>query len=117
MNTLEILNPFTIAEALIDNSLKAFTAANAAQEQGEKFFRLMLDQNRVVREQGMNMAQHFGEQARENQRIFTNLVNGSMKAGLDAVKIVSQQGVADVAKHVEQVNQGVAEAIQKSKRG
>jgi hypothetical protein len=95
--------PFAIGEMMIDNTMKSVQAYGLAMEQGDKMTRLALDQSKVVREEGMKMAQKWGEMARENQRQATSLYSGFAQMGLDGFKSFQQQATSEMSRQMDTV--------------
>lgn len=94
-------------EQMIDNSTKAFTSLFWFQEQGEKFIQTCLEQSKIGRDQAAKMAEKITEQARDNQKLLQEMVQTTVKANLEAYKIVSQQSIEQMQKQVDLLSKQV----------
>lgn len=90
-----------VVEQMIDNSTKAFTSMFWFQEQGEKFAQLMMEQNKVTRDQAVQVAEKLAEQAKENQKLLQEMVQQTVKMSFDTYKSASQQTVEQLQKQVD----------------
>lgn len=100
-------------DQMIDNSTKAFTSMFWFQEQGEKFMQTWMEQNKVTRDQALQMATKIAEQAKENQKLLQDMVQASVKMSFDSYKNASQTTMDQLQKQVEILSRQVEQLSSK----
>ena len=99
--------PKAISEAIVENSLRAVQQLGFVQEQNEKFGKMVLENSRISREEGVKFAQRWAEQVRENQKHVQALVHNTVRMSLDSYKTASQQTIEELTRQVEHLTRQV----------
>ena len=90
-----------ITDTLIENWVKSCDWMVQAQDQADSLTRSWLDQGKVSRQQGQEMAHKMAEQAKENQRLFQEMVQSTVRLSLESYRIATQQSFMELNKRVE----------------
>ena len=113
MNAYEL--PFTIGEAMIENSIRAVQQMGAAQAQGEKMAQTMLEQGRQARQQTEEGAAQWAEMVRENQKQVQQLVHTSVRLSIDSFRAVQQATIDELTRQVETLTRQVETLMAQAK--
>ena len=103
--------PTAIAKFYIDSSLRAFQSINMAGEHSERIARIMLDNSKAAREEGLKVVQRWADLGRESHRVFTDTCNNAVNVGIDNYRSASQKALGEVAKQVDRINKQVEAAV------
>ena len=106
---------FTLGEAMIDNSIRAVKKMVAAQEQGEKMVRSMLEQGRQARQQTEVSAAQWAEMVRENNKQVQQLAHTTVRLSIDSFRAAQQATIDKLKAQVEALSRQVEAQTAQSK--
>src|ERR1039458_8556968 len=103
--TVTIPNAAQVTEMVIDQWLNSFNMVAKSQEHAENTTRMWMDQGRAAREQGQKVVAQIAEQAKENQRLFQEMVTSTVRLSLETYRIATQKSISELSKRVDELGQ------------
>jgi polyhydroxyalkanoate synthesis regulator phasin len=107
MTNANFPNPAQMTEMVLDQWVNSMNLVARTQEQAENATRTWLDQGRTVREQGQAVVAKVAEQAKDNQRLFQEMVTSTVRLSMETYRIATQQSMSELTKRVDELNQQV----------
>jgi polyhydroxyalkanoate synthesis regulator phasin len=106
-NATAFPNAAQITEMVIDQWVNSCNVVAKTHEQAENTTRMWMDQGRAVREQSQKAVLQIADQAKENQRLFQEMVTSTVRLGLESYRIATQKNLSEMSKRVDELTQQV----------